>query len=123
MRAFAVIVVSLALLFAFVQAPFLHTHQHEATQRHPGTFLHLHLKSFQPAGTGREFRLLDPNDDAVFQNWFSATPTDSGLTPVILLEHLGLAAPERRAWMVEAPLQIGRAPPLLSAKSPRGPPA
>ena len=113
-----------ALLLTFVQAPALHTHQHEATQRHSGGFLHFHfhLRSVHP-GAGREFRNLDPDDDAQFQNWFSATSADAGLSPVVLTESFCITAPESSERSLDAPLQKGHDPPLLCSKSPRAPPA
>lgn len=124
MRQFTAIVLSLALCLAFVQAPFLHIHQHEATQKHPGAFLHLHFGSVQPARHGPEFRNLDPDDDAVFHNWFSATTSsDAGLTPVVLAESVCVHAPEISGWTAEAPLPHGYDPPLLCIKNPRAPPA
>ena len=124
MRTSSSILVSLALLVAFVEAPFLHTHQHESTQRHAGAFLHFHLKSVHPIGTSPEFRDLDPNEDAQFQSWFSATATDSGsITPVIHAEPFTLPAPELSGWSTETPLRTGHDPPLLSPRSPRAPPA
>jgi len=113
----------LALLLAFVEAPFLHVHQHEATQRHPGAVLHWHLKSVHAVGSGPEVRGLDPDDDAQFQDWFSATGTDSELTVVVLTERFYIFGPGHNGWTVEAPLQVGHDPPILDAQNPRAPPA
>jgi hypothetical protein len=115
--------VSFALCLAFVEAPFLHVHQHEAAQRHPGALLHLHLRSVQPLGNGPEFRNLDPDDDAQFQDWFSATSTDTGLNPAIVAETYSISAPEFSGWTVEAPLSNGHDPPLLCIRNSRAPPA
>ncbi|HXP84236.1 MAG TPA: hypothetical protein VN841_05925 [Bryobacteraceae bacterium] len=123
MRPFTAIAVSLALCFAFVQAPFLHVHQHEATQKHPGAFLHLHLESVHPAGRGPEFRSLDPDDDAQFHNWFSATSADDELSSAILAESVCIQAPEISGWTAAAPLPHGYDPPRLCIKNPRAPPA
>lgn len=118
------ILVSLALLGAFIEAPFLHIHQHEATQRHPGAFIHLHIESRHSSSGGPELRGLDPNEDAIPQGWFSATSTDSGLnTSIILTEPFRFEIPERTGWIVEGPLPVGHDPPLLFARSPRPPPA
>jgi hypothetical protein len=35
-RSFLCILVNLSLALAFVQAPFLHVHQHESTEKHAG---------------------------------------------------------------------------------------
>jgi hypothetical protein len=115
--------VCLALFGAFIQAPFQHTHQSEATQRHAGPLLHLHLKSFHAAGHGCEFRALDPDEDAVFQNWCADTPHDSGPSPVILAARFSPPAPERSGWTVLPPPETGHDPPLLCIKNPRPPPA
>jgi hypothetical protein len=123
-RPFTSITVILALCLTFVQAPFLHVHQHEVTQKHPGAFLHLHLESKHPAGGGPEFRNLDPDDDAQFYNWFSTiTSSDAGLTSVILAESVRVHAPELSGWAAEAPLPNGCDPPLLCISNPRAPPA
>jgi len=117
------VLLSLALLVAFIEAPFQHIHRHEATQRHAGAFLHFHLKSAHPTGRGPEFRDLDPNEDAQYQAWFSATTTDSGaMAPVIYAEPFSLPRPESSGWTTEAPVRIGHDPPLLCPKSPRAPP-
>ena len=124
MRTSSSILLSLTLLIAFVEAPFLHTHQHESTQRHAGAFFHFHLTSAHPVGTSPEFRGFDPNEDAQYQAWFSATATDSGsMTPAIYAEPYTLAAPEHSGWSIETPLRTGHDPPPLSLKSPRAPPA
>jgi len=115
---------SLAVLIAFVEAPFLHTHQHEATQRHPGPVFHLHLKLAHAASNTREFRGVNPDDDAQIQSWFSVTPADSRyIAPALAAELFSIPILERSKWVVEAPLQIGHDPPLLSPRNPRGPPA
>jgi len=117
------VLLSLALLVAFVEAPFLHTHQHEATQRHAGAFLHFHVRSAHPIGRSPEFRGLDPNEDAQYQAWFSATATDSGsMIPVIHAEPFSLPAPEPSEWSIETPRRTGHDPPLISPRSPRAPP-
>jgi hypothetical protein len=117
------ILLSLALLVAFLEAPFLHTHQHEATQRHAGAFLHFHLKSAHPVGKNPEFRDLDPNEDAQYQAWFSATTTDSGtMVPVVFAAPFSVPIPESSGWSIETPQRIGHDPPLLIPRSPRAPP-
>jgi hypothetical protein len=123
-RAFGSILLNLALLVAFVQEPFMHAHQHEATQKHAGAFLHFHLRSASPAGKSPELRGLDPDEDALYEGWFSAPPVDYGsITPVIQVEPYALPLPELGGWTLETPLQVGHDPPLLCRKSPRGPPA
>jgi len=123
-RSSSSILLSLALLVAFVQAPFMHTHQHEATQKHAGAFLHFHLRLASAASGRPELRGLDPNDDALYAGWISASPTHSGsITPVVREEPFSLFIPERTGWTVETPLGIGHDPPLIRRNSPRAPPA
>jgi hypothetical protein len=124
LRSTSSILLTLALLVAFVEAPFAHTHRHDSTQRHAGAFLHFHLKSAGPVSRTHEFRGLDPNEDAQYQAWFSATPTNSvPMIPVVLAERYALSAPEHSGWVVEAQLRIGHDPPRLCSRSPRAPPA
>jgi hypothetical protein len=118
------ILLSLAVLTAFAEAPFLHTHRHAATERHSGPLFHLHLQSAHDVGTTREFRGLDPNEDAQYQNWFSATPTHSGSIAMAGPEEsFILPNPEQSGWAVEVPLRTGHDPPQLTSKHPRAPPA
>ena len=124
MRSSGSILSSLALLVAFVQAPFMHTHLHEATQKHAGGFLHVHFRPLSPVSTTPELRTLDPNEDVLYEGWFSAPPVNFGpITPLIHAESLALLMPERGGWILETPLRVGHDPPLLCPKSPRGPPA
>jgi len=123
-RSSSSILLSLAVLIAFLEAPFLHTHQHEATQRHPGPAFHLHLKLTHAASKTHEFRGLDPDDDAQLQSWFSVTPTDSRyITPALLAEPFSIPVLERGRWAVEAPFETGHDPPFLAPRNPRAPPA
>jgi hypothetical protein len=122
-RSFSSILLSLALSLTFAQAPFLHTHQHEATQRHAGAFLHFHLQSAGMVSRSPELRDLDPDEDAHNDTWFSSTSPDSGsVAPAVLPELLFLPADERHGWTVESRLQTGHDPPPLRIKSPRAPP-
>ena len=122
MRRHICILANFVLLIAFLEAPFLHVHQREATQRHPGAFLHFHLKTVHALGNSATFQVLDPDDDALVQNWVSASPTVPELSPVILAEPFCLAELEHGGCTVEAPLSTGHDPPLISTKSPRAPP-
>jgi len=116
------ILANLALLVAFLEAPYLHVHQHEATQQHPGAFLHFHLKAAHVFGNSSEFRSLDPDDDALTENWVSAHPIVPDFSPVILAERCSIAEPEQTDYPVEAPKNTGHDPPLKSTISPRAPP-
>ena len=123
MRSSNSILVNVVLLVAFVQAPFLHTHLHEATQKHAGGFLHVHFRSVSPVSTSPALRGFDPDEDAIYEGWFSAPPVDSGsVTPVIYVEPFSFAIPASVGWPVETPLEVGHDPPLLCPRSPRAPP-
>lgn len=122
MRCRICILVNVALLIAFLEAPFLHVHQREATQRHPGAFLHFHLKTVHALGNSATFQALDPDDDALTENWVSAHPIVPDLSPVTLAESFGSTEPERQGCIVDAPQSTGHDPPLISARSPRAPP-
>jgi hypothetical protein len=116
---------ALVVLAAFIQAPFLHIHLHEATQGHPGPFFHLHLKWAHAVSQTPEFQGLNPDDDAQYEGWFRATPTtDSGsIHPAVIAEPFSPAAPEIAGWTVEAPLPAGHDPPGRAPLNSRAPPA
>ncbi len=117
------ILANLAVLVAFVDAPFLHVHQHEATQRHPGAFLHFHLKTAHAFGNSAELRSLDPDDDALTENWVSVHPIVPDLSPLMLGEQFCLVEPEQGGCTVDVPISTGPDPPLISTRIPRAPPA
>jgi hypothetical protein len=115
------ICVSLAVLASYVQAPFMHTHQHEVTQKHPAPLLHLHL---QDAAKTPAIRSLDPDDDVQYENWFAATTGHPGSHALVVafgdfsaptLECMGRAA--------QTPLPISHGPPGVSPPNLRAPPA
>jgi hypothetical protein len=118
------ILLNLAVLTAFAQAPFLHTHQHEATAQHPGPFFHFHLKYAHAAGRVPGLQGLDPNEDAQYQRWFSAASIESvSITPAIAAEPFVLVVFDQDSWTSDAPLPIAHGPPRFSPRSPRAPPA
>jgi hypothetical protein len=118
------ILLNVAVLTVFAQAPFLHTHLHAATAHHPGPFFHLHLKSAQAAGGVPGLQGLDPNDDAQYQRWFSATSTKSiSSVPAIAAELFVQVVIEQFGWTSDAPLPSAHDPPPLNQRSPRAPPA
>lgn len=124
MRPLLSILLNLAVLTAFAEAPFLHTHRHEATAQHPGPFFHLHLKSAHAAGRVPGLQGLNPDDDAQYQHWFSATSTESvSNIPAIVAEPFVLVVFEQDGWTSEAPLPSSHGPPRFSPRSPRAPPA
>jgi hypothetical protein len=116
--------VNLALALAFVQAPFLHVHLHESTEKHSGAFLHSHFAHIEATHcTQPALRDLDPDDDAQFQNWFSVTTSDSGFTPVILPSLFSVPTPQIANWLPGTIEPSAHGPPLLNTATPRAPPA
>ena len=118
------VLANLALLLAFVQAPALHVHSHETTERHAGSLIHTHLEhAGTHSGLLPEWRDFDPDDDARLLNWTAANPSDSGLASVnltafyITTPKLGLTARRNIAFRPNA-----HDPPALDATSPRAPP-
>jgi hypothetical protein len=123
-RAYQSAVLVLAMFVAFIEAPFLHTHQHESTQHHSGPVFHLHLRSIQHSGNGPEFRGLNPDDDAQFQSWLSLTPTHlTPVAPAVPAQFFTVPALEASRSTVDAPQQRGHDPPPLTTQNPRAPPA
>src|ERR1700692_4238128 len=98
-RYFTTILMNFVLALTFVQAPFLHVHEHESTEHHPHGFFHTHFPHHHHLSASKlaEFRGLDPDDDAVFQQWFSATLSDLS-TPVFIPTFVYSIAP---AWSAE----------------------
>jgi hypothetical protein len=116
--------VILALLLAFVQAPISHVHEHESTQHHGGSLLHVHLAHVHAHHSAQpELRDLDPNDDAVFQQWFSATQIAPQVLTIILSAVPAVPLPLSNKWRAEAIRPSAHDPPQLVALPPRSPPA
>src|SRR5260370_5749348 len=113
------ILMNLALALTFVQAPFLHVHRHEVTQRHRHGFFHAHFPHLHPLHSDSPgVRGFDPDDDAVYQQWFSATTVDT-VTPVYLVSTAHTFTPK---WTSEpnfdAEIQSGHDPPRRSRSTP-----
>ena len=124
MRCAFSIFLSLAVLTGFAEAPFLHTHEHDATQHHPGPFFHFHIKAAHATSRTREFRGLDPNDDVQYQTWFRATPTGSGSVHIAIPNGPFVLPPlERGGRAADTPSPVGHDPPLVGPKNLRAPPA
>jgi hypothetical protein len=122
-RSFISILMNLMLALTFVQAPFLHVHGHEDTQRHPGGFFHTHFPHHHlSTSKSPEFRGLDPDDDAVFQQWFSVTISDLS-TPAFIPTFIYILAPTSSSEpFLEPNILSGHDPPRLSRSAPRSPP-
>jgi hypothetical protein len=115
---------SLAMFIAFLEAPFLHTHQHESTQHHAGPVFHLHLGLTHHSSKTPGFQGLNPDDDAQLQSWLSLTPTDSTpVAPAVPAEFYSVPDLETSRLKVDPPLEKGHDPPGLSRRNPRAPPA
>ena len=123
MRCLTAIVVALAVSLAAVQAPAWHVHEHESTQRHPGALFHTHIGHAEalPA-IHPELRDFDPEDDARFQHWFSATGTEAGYVPVVLAAVLAMPRPRWSGWRRISMRPSAHDPPRLHATPPRAPP-
>jgi hypothetical protein len=86
--------VILALLVAFIQAPCSYVHEHESTQHHAGSLFHIHLPHLRAHHSAQaELRDLDPDYDAVFQQWFSAAQNTPQVFTIVLSDGLVLPAP------------------------------
>jgi hypothetical protein len=114
---------NLVLALTFLQAPFLHVHQHESTEHHPHGFFHTHLPHHHlSASRFAGFRGLDPDDDAVFQQWFSATLGDLS-TPLFVPTFIYTVVPTWSSEPFVEPITLsGHDPPRRSRSAPRSPP-
>lgn len=123
MRPLTAIMVNGALLLAFLQAPSLHVHSQEATQRHAGAFLHTHFAHrVAPLSNRAEWRDLDPDDDAQFLIWVSIAPSDGLPAPVILVASNVIRPPIGSQWQMTILRLCAHDPPALNATTPRAPP-
>ena len=125
MKLLVSILLNMVLLHALVQAPSSHVHAHEATQRHVASFLHTHVShKHAPISDHRQWRELDPDDDAQFLTWAPMVPNGGeGLGPVTLVPfHVAPQVPvvSRRQTTTLRP--SAHDPPILAALSPRAPP-
>jgi len=116
--------VILVLLAAFMQAPFSHVHEHESTQHHAGGLFHTHFAHARVHDSSQaELRDLDPDDDAVFQQWFSATPNTPQVLTIVLSVAPVLPVPVPNEWRPETVQPSAHDPPTLTILPPRSPPA
>jgi hypothetical protein len=123
-RLLTAVLVNVALLFAFMQAPSLHVHAHEATGRHVAGFLHAHVPHVEaPLSDAAEWRDIDADEDAQFLNWTSITPSYAGLAPVTLVQSaVVLPAPAVSEWQTTILRLRAHDPPNLNSTPPRAPP-
>jgi hypothetical protein len=113
------------LLLAFLQAPFAHVHEHESTQRHAGAFFHTHFAHIRVDHPVHhpELKDLDPDDDAIFQHWFSATQNAPQALNIILRVVPFLPPPVQSEWRAETVRPSAHDPPAIVLLPPRSPPA
>ena len=118
------ILLNVVMLLAFMQAPSLHVHAHEATERHAASFIHTHLPHVEaPLSDREEWQDLDPDDDAQFLSWVSFRPSYEGLAPLILIaSNVILPAPVVGKWHSAVLRPSAHDPPALNATTPRAPP-
>jgi hypothetical protein len=123
-RSFITILMNFVLALTFVQAPFLHVHEHESTEHHPHGFFHTHFphRHHLLASKSAEFRGLDPDDDAVFQQWFSATLGDLSTPVCIPICICTIVPPHSSEPFLEPSILSGHDPPRRSRSTPRSPP-
>jgi hypothetical protein len=122
-KVFISIPLSVVLVFAFMQAPSLHVHSHEATERHAATFLHTHVPHVEAPSESPEWRDFDPDDDAQFLNWTLIAPNYDGLAPLYLVEStVILLAPVLSEWRTAILRPSAHDPPVSKTTSPRAPP-
>jgi len=115
--------VILALLAAFIQAPCSHVHEHESTQHHAGNLFHTHFTHVHRHHSAQaELRDLDPNDDAVFQQWFSATQITPQVLTIVLSVAPVLPTPVTNEWREETVQHNAHDPPSIAILPPRSPP-
>jgi hypothetical protein len=115
--------VILALLAAFMQAPCAHVHEHESTQHHAGSLFHTHFAHARVQDSNQaELRDIDPDDDAVFQQWFSATQNTAQVLTIVLSAAPVLPAPVPNEWRTETVQPNSHDPPTLAILPPRSPP-
>ena len=117
------ILMNLVLTLTFLQAPFLHVHEHEEAENHPHRFFHTHFPHHHfSVSKSPELQGLDPDDDAVFQRWFSATISDLSI-PTFILTSVYIVTPIRSSEpFFEPNILSGHDPPRQSGSSPRSPP-
>jgi hypothetical protein len=116
------ILASIAMTLMFLQAPFLHVHQHEENNFHPGPVFHTHFSHVDEPAAHPQIRDFDPDDDAQDQPWFSVAVNH-------FVVHVG--PPERFATIevvatsqpfTSVEIEGGHDPPALSCLAPRAPP-
>jgi hypothetical protein len=112
------------LALTFLRAPFMHDHEHEENNSHPGGIFQAHFAHIEKPSTTPQFRDFDPDDDARDQNWFSAVNANVDLVfavpvDVKTFEFALVSDPEPYAQL---PIESGHDPPVRDQTAPRAPP-
>ena len=121
MRAIGITVSAVALLSAFLQAPFLHVHS--ALTDHPASSI-AHLHAWTPhASSSPTFGAVTPDEDAIDIDWHIAAPPASDIVFDLVAGEALLG--EMVLPVVEpacTPQARAHDPPDFSPKPPRSPP-
>ena len=121
-RAFGTILSTATLMWAFVQAPFLHVHLEES-DRPPASLNHLHIPKSDSC-TGPTIAAHSADDDAITIEWRIASP---GAHPVIAdlpVRRIAISEPPSViSFATDVPQPRAHDPPDLGPSQPRSPPA
>ena len=118
------ILVNLSLVLAFLQAPFLHVHDHESSGNDHHGFFHAHFHHHHVNPSGKAWLCaIDSDDDAHYVNWVSSPAQDHSLPALALPYEYSFAAEQHSEPRIHPVGLSGRAPPALRLGIPRAPPA
>ncbi len=123
MRSCTSMAMNVLLALMFVQAPFFHVHAHESTEQHSHRFLHTHL-THTGLSTSKtpEVRGFDPDDDAHFLDWFTATIGSLRMPLYLSTPNYSFPPTVVSEKLPEPTIRSGHDPPRLSSTNPRAPP-
>lgn len=123
MRSAISMLLNVALALMFLQAPFLHVHEHESTENHPHGFLHTHFShSNVSKSRTAEVSDFDPDDDAHFQDWYAAAASNFQLPAYLPTPVYSFAPIVLSEILADRAIESGHDPPHLIRSSPRAPP-
>jgi hypothetical protein len=108
----------IALALTFLQAPFMHVHEHE----HSGPIFHAHYRHIQDLNKAPQFRDFDPDDDAHDQSWFSTIVNHLAVQLAVPQQVFCFMPPIESELFPAAQIKTGHDPPKLTQSSPRSPP-
>ena len=123
MRTPGTILSTAALVWGFVQAPFLHIHPEDFDHPATATLTHVHVRS-APSASGPMLCALTADDDAVDVEWgIARTSAVAFAVDFNVPEAIYIPAPTLVSAAVQTPQQRGHDPPELTPKQSRAPPA